>query len=71
MNEYVVVYEEGPTSWGAHVPDLPVCVAVGKSFEEVQVSIREAIRLYIESLREDGLPAPRPRHRFESVSVAA
>lgn len=71
MKEFVVIYEQGPTSWGATVPDLPICFAVGKSFEEVRARIRTAIQMHIEGLKEDGLPVPEPVTRTESVSVAA
>ena len=43
MTRYMVVVERGETSWGAHVPDLPGCVAVGETREEVLRLIREAI----------------------------
>jgi predicted RNase H-like HicB family nuclease len=41
--QYVVILEEGPESWGAYVPDLPGCVAVGETRQEVLGLIREAI----------------------------
>ena len=71
MIEYAVIYEKGPTSWGAHVPDLPICVAVGDTFEEVQKLIKEAIELYIETLKEEGKPIPEPVTQAGSVRVAA
>ena len=49
---YLVVLERGEQSWGAHVPDLPGCIAVGETREEVMQLIREAIDLHIESLRQ-------------------
>ena len=57
---YLVVIEKGPTSYGAYVPDLPGCVAVGDSSDDVSRRIGEAIELHIEGLREDGLPVPAP-----------
>ena len=33
--KYAVVIEQGENSYGAHVPDLPGCVAVAESREEV------------------------------------
>ena len=71
MKEYAVLYENGPTSWGASVPDLPGCFAVGKTFEEAERLIREAIELYIEELQADGKPIPEPVTRVGRVSVAA
>lgn len=50
--------EKGLTSFGAHVPELPGCVAAAKTREEVSALIREAIQLYIEELKNDRLPVP-------------
>jgi predicted RNase H-like HicB family nuclease len=71
MTRYMVVIERGETSWGAHVPDLPGCVAVGETRDEVVTLIREAIVLHIESLRTEGLPVPRPSSEGEFVDVEA
>ena len=51
-----IVIERGPMSYGAHVPDLPGCVAVGETKAEVCELIRGAIELYIEELQADGSP---------------
>lgn len=59
---YAVVIEKGKTSYGAYVPDLPGCVAVGETLEEVDALIKEAIQIYLEVLQEDGLPIPKPTH---------
>jgi predicted RNase H-like HicB family nuclease len=68
---YMVVIERGKKSWGAHVPDLPGCIAVGETREEVVQLVREAIDLHIESLKEDGLPVPSPSSESEFVEVSA
>ena len=68
---YMVVVERGETSWGAHVPDLPGCVAVGETREEVLQLIREAIEFHIDGLKEDGLPVPTPTSEGEFVEVGA
>lgn len=66
---YAVIIEEGETSYGAYVPDLPGCVAVGDSFEEVRELIGEAIQFHLEGLREDGIPPPQPRSTLEYVEA--
>jgi predicted RNase H-like HicB family nuclease len=66
---YGVVIEKGENSYGAYVPDLPGCVAVGETVEEVDQLIREAIKLHLEGLREDGLPIPEPSSIFEFVET--
>jgi len=69
--EYLVVIERGPSSFGAYVPDLPGCVAVGETREEVETLIREAIEFHIEGLREDGQPLPVPSSTSQLVSIDA
>ena len=68
---YMVVVEHGEKSWGAHVPDLPGCVAVGETRVEVLHLIREAIDLHIEGLKQDGIPVPPPTSESEFVEVDA
>ncbi len=67
---YSVIIEKGHTSFGAQVLDLPGCVAVGDSRDEVYALILEAIELYIEALREEGLPVPEPQS-YELVEATA
>ena len=71
MKEYIVLIEKGDTTWGAFVPDLPGCFAVGKTYEEAEKLIREAIPFHIRGLRLDGDPVPEPVARTLSVEVAA
>lgn len=71
MKEYAVIYEQGETNWGAIVPDLPGCVSIGTTFEEVQENVKEAIGLYLDVLLERGDPIPEPKHRTGIVTVAA
>ncbi|MGE3800568.1 MAG: type II toxin-antitoxin system HicB family antitoxin [Candidatus Kapaibacterium sp.] len=66
---YAIVIEKGESSYGAYVPDLPGCVAVGESEEEVRSLIHEAIDLHLESLREEGLILPRPQAIVEYVEI--
>jgi predicted RNase H-like HicB family nuclease len=68
---YMVIVEEGPESFGAYVPDLPGCVAVGESREEVLRLIQEAIEFHLDGLKEDGEVVPRPHSSSEFVEVQA
>jgi predicted RNase H-like HicB family nuclease len=58
--KYTVIYESGPTSWGAYVPDLPGVIAVGDSRDEVERLIREAVEFHLEGMREEGISIPPP-----------
>lgn len=71
MMRYMVVIERGGNSWGSHVPDLPGCIAVGETRDEVVQLIREAIDFHIETLRQDGRPVPSPSSESEFVEVSA
>ncbi len=57
---YTVIIEEGDTSYGAYVPDLPGCIAVGETKEEALELIKEAIEFHIEGLKEDKKAIPKP-----------
>jgi len=69
MKQYTAVYERAGSNYSAYVPDLPGCVACGDTLEETQKLIKEAIRLYIEALREDGKPVPKPTTIARQVAV--
>lgn len=68
--KYAVVIESSETGFGAYVPDLPGCVAVGESIEETEDLIREAIVLHLDGLREDGLEIPPATSRANNVEIA-
>lgn len=69
MNKYAVVIEEGATNFSAYVPDLPGCITTGRSIEEIERNIREAIELHLEGLREDGEPIPEPHTSVAYVEL--
>ena len=69
--KYVVVLEKGESSYGAFVPDLPGCIAVGESREQALRLIEEAVAFHIEGLRADGLPVPTPQCDIAQVEVDA
>ncbi len=62
--QYLVRISRDPDSdWGASVPDLPGCVATGKTIDSALRRIERAIEFHVRGLREDGLSVPRPSHR--------
>ena len=71
MKEYTVVFERGPESWGAHVPDLPGLFAVSETFEETDRLIREGIVHHLEMLRDEGMDVPEPVTRVAMAVIAA
>ena len=69
--KYLVIAEGGISGFGAYVPDLPGCIAVGSSRAEMMGLIPNAIELHLEGLREQGLPMPAPYSSSELVEVHA
>ena len=70
MKEYTVIYERGTRNWSAYVPDLPGCIATGKTRRDLERLIREAIEFHIEGLKARGEAIPDPSIEAGSVSVA-
>jgi predicted RNase H-like HicB family nuclease len=69
--QYLVIVEKGRESYGAHVPDLPGCIAAADTKEEVLQLIREAIEFHLEGLKQDGKAIPQPSSSSELVEVLA
>ena len=67
----MVVIEQGPSSFGAYVPDLPGCIAAAETKEEVLELIQEAIEFHLEGIKEEGAPLPQPHSYSEFVEVYA
>ena len=68
----LVIIEKGELSWGAHVPDLPACIAVAETRKEVIALIKEAIDFHLEGLRGHGesIPVPSSESEFIETDVA-
>ena len=62
--KYAVIFERAETNWAAYVPDLPGCVTTGRTLDETERNIREAIAGHLETLREFGETVP------EATSIA-
>ena len=70
MREYTVIYEQGPDNWSAFVPDLPGCIATGKTRQQIEQQIREAIEFHIEGMRRHGEAVPDPTIEAGKVAVS-
>lgn len=68
--QYIIVIEQTPRNVAAYAPDLPGCVATGRTRDEVVREMREAMAFHIESLREHGDPVPAPQSIATVVDVA-
>jgi predicted RNase H-like HicB family nuclease len=66
---YGYVIEKSKTGYGAYVPDLPGCIATGKTMEQVRRRIQEAVEIHLKSMLEDGDPIPEPTSRCDYLEV--
>ena len=71
MKEYTVIYEHTKNNWSAYSPDVPGCMATGKTREEAELNYKEALAFHIEGLKEDGQPIPEPSSEVGRVRIAA
>lgn len=69
MKKYAIVIEHGGNDLSAYVPDLQGCITTGRTVEEIERNIREAIELHLEGLREDGDPIPEPRTAVSYIEL--
>jgi len=67
--KYAVVYEQAPRNWAAYVPDLPGCVATGRTRAEARRRIREAIGMHLEAMRARGEDVPETSAAVEVIEV--
>lgn len=61
MSRYLVIIEGTDTGFSAYSPDLPGCVATGRTREEVEAEMHDVIEFHIEGLRLSDFPVPEPR----------
>ncbi|MBI1897099.1 MAG: type II toxin-antitoxin system HicB family antitoxin [Acidobacteria bacterium] len=67
--KYAVIFERSESNWAAYVPDLPGCITTGKTFEDTERNIREAIQGHLQTLREFGEPLPEPTSLAREIEV--
>ncbi|MGA2428992.1 MAG: type II toxin-antitoxin system HicB family antitoxin [Candidatus Acidiferrum sp.] len=71
MKKYLIVVEQTKTGYSAYSPDLPGCVSTGRTREDVERNMREAIAFHLEGLREEGQTAPEPNTYSAYVELPA
>jgi predicted RNase H-like HicB family nuclease len=71
MKKYLIVIEPTETGFSAYSPDLPGCVSTGRTREEVEKNMHEAIAFHLDGLREEGQPVPEPQTYSAYVELPA
>jgi predicted RNase H-like HicB family nuclease len=67
--KYLIVIEPTGTGYSSYSPDLPGCVSTGKTREECEANMHEAIEFHVEGLRKEGEPVPTARTSAAFVDV--
>ena len=71
MSRYFVIIEKTTTGFSAYSPDLPGCVATGRTRKQVEKEMHEAIEFHIEGLKLAGEEVPEPQSQAAYCEVAA
>jgi predicted RNase H-like HicB family nuclease len=71
MYRFLIVIEKTKSNYSAYSPDLPGCVATGKTREEVERNMHEAVEMHVQGLLEDNLPIPASTTYAEYITVPA
>ena len=71
MYRFLIVIEKTKNNYSAYSPDLPGCVATGKTRQEVELNMHEAVEMHIQGLIEDELPIPESTAYAEYIAVPA
>jgi len=71
MSKYLVIVEETETGYSAFSPDLPGCIATGKTREEVEQTMLDAVQIHLDGMREDGDHIPAPHSYSTYLEVPA
>jgi len=69
MHRFLVVIEKAKRNYAAYSPDLPGCVATGKTRKEVEKNMHEAIEMHIRGMIEDSEPVPESHSFAEYMAV--
>ena len=70
MYRFLIIIEQGSRNYSAYAPDLPGCIATGKTLDEVKANMREAIKMHIEGMIEDQEPIPTSQTMADYLDVS-
>ena len=70
MIKYVIIFEKTETGYSSYVPDLPGCIATGKTKGTVEKNILAAIRFHLDGLKHEKIKFPSSRTDAETFVFA-
>lgn len=69
MYRFLIVIEKAKGNYSAYSPDLPGCVATGKTREEAERNMHEAVEMHVQGMIEDNLPIPEGAASAEYIAI--
>jgi len=70
MYRFLIVIEKANGNYSAYCPDLPGCVATGKTREETERNMHEAVEMHVQGMLEDKVLIPESVTLAEYIAVA-
>ncbi len=70
MYRFLIIIEQSSRNYSAYAPDLPGCIATGKTLDEVKSNMREAIKMHIEGMVEDQEPIPTSQTMVDYLDIS-
>jgi predicted RNase H-like HicB family nuclease len=71
MYRFLIVIEKAKNNYSAYCPDLPGCIATGKTQEETAQNMHQALEIHIQGMLEDNLPIPKGVALAEYIAIPA
>jgi predicted RNase H-like HicB family nuclease len=69
--DYLIIIEKTDTGYSAYAPDLPGCIATGKTLDALRKRMKEAVEFHVEGLRQEGMPIPEPTSKALFFELSA
>jgi len=70
MYRFLIIIEQGSRNYSAYAPDLPGCIATGKTLDEVKANMREAIKMHVQGMVEDQEPIPTSQTTADYLDIS-
>ncbi len=67
--KYLIIIEKANKNYSAYLPDIPGCIAAGRTIEETKINIQEALAIHLEGLTEGGIPAPKSKAKADFITI--
>jgi predicted RNase H-like HicB family nuclease len=71
MTKYLIIVEKTGSGFSAYCPDIDGCVATGATESSVEKNMREAMKLHLEGMEEEGWTIPDPQSYATYLEITA